>query len=310
MKTSQPKAKLKPARLIAVLAVILMLGGAGSAFVAWAMAPRGATVEITEGSITGLHESVALTWPKNGEAAIAVGDGTISANSDQPLPMASISKLITVLVILEARPLSPGDQGPSFEFTWEDENAYYEAMASGLSALPVPVRGTLTQYQMLEGILIGSACNYVDYLVYDIWGSNDEFVSAAQSFLQRHSISDITMVEPTGIDYGNTATPAALIQVGRLALANPIIAEIVAKRSIELPGVGFVENTNDLLADPGVVGLKTGTLDGYNLLSAKDIVTTDGSTVRVFAVVMNQTSDDERFSATRSLFDQVTGFTN
>ena len=309
MKTSQAKTKLKPARIIAVLAVILMLGGAGGAFVAWATAPRGTTVEITDGSITGLQESVELTWPENGEAAIAVGDGTISANSDQQHPMASISKLITVLMILEARPLSAGDQGTTFEFTYDDESAYYEAMGSGLSALPVPVGGTLTQYQTLEGILIGSACNYVDYLVYDIWGSNDEFVSAAQSFLQRHNISDITMVEPTGIDYGNTATPAALIQVGRLALADPIIAEIVAKRSVDLPGVGFIENTNDLLDDPGVVGLKTGTLDGYNLLSAKDIVTADGSTVRVFAVVMNQTSDEERFSATRSLYDQVARFT-
>ncbi|MBV0895155.1 D-alanyl-D-alanine carboxypeptidase family protein [Microbacterium sp. NC79] len=308
MKSSQTRATVKPARLLAVLLVLLMLGGAGAAFVAWATAPGGERFEITEGSITGPHESVELIWPANGEAALAVGDGTISANSDDALPMASISKLITALMILEARPLGVGEQGPAFGFTWDDENAYFEAMGAGLSALPVPVDGSLTQYQMLEGILIGSACNYVDYLVTDIWGSNDEFVTAAAWFLERHNLTGITMVEPTGIDHRNTATPSALVEVGRLALANPIIAEIVAKRAIDLPGVGIVENTNDLLADPGVVGLKTGTLDGYNLLSAKDIVTADGATIRVFVVVMNQTSDEERFSVSRSLYDQVARF--
>ena len=81
----------------------------------------------------------------------------------------------------------------------------------------------------------------------------------------------MTVVEPTGMDSGNAASPSALIPLAQKALANPVIAEIVAKQSVDLPGAGHVENTNGLLADPGVLGLKTGTLDGWNLLSAKDV---------------------------------------
>jgi D-alanyl-D-alanine carboxypeptidase (penicillin-binding protein 5/6) len=84
-----------------------------------------------------------------------------------------------------------------------------------------------------------------------------------------------------------------------------VIAEIVATQSVDLPGAGLVENTNDLLADQGVVGVKTGTLEGSNLLSAKDLPGADGESVRVFAVVLGQPDDDARFTASRALYAQV-----
>ncbi|WP_052460893.1 D-alanyl-D-alanine carboxypeptidase family protein [Microbacterium gorillae] len=248
-----------------------------------------------------------ITWPAQGEAAVAIEDGPILTSSDEPLPMASISKVITALMILEARPLELGESGDSFRITQDDERNYEAAMDSGKSALPVPVGGSLTQYELLEGMLIGSACNYADLLVQDIWGSDDAFVAAAADFLDRHDVSGVTMVEPTGFDPRNTATPAALIEVGRLALANPVVAEIVVKQSVDLPGAGQVENTNDLLADPGALGIKTGTLDGYNLLSARDLTGADGTPRRAFVVVLGQTDDDSRYAAARALYAQVAG---
>ena len=189
--------------------------------------------------------------------------------------------------------------------TETEQQDYLDAYAVGKSVLQVPLGGALTQRQLLEGMLVGSACNYAEYLVGQVWGSNDAFVAAASSFFERHQIDGVTMVEPTGFDAANTATPAALIAIGRLALADPTIAEIVRMQSVELPGAGYVENTNDLLADPGVVGIKTGTLERCNVLAAKDVVQADGSTVRVFAVVMSQPDDPTRWSEARSLFDQV-----
>ncbi len=114
----------------------------------------------------------------------------------------------------------------------------------------------------------------------------------------------ITVVEPTGIDPRNTASPEALIALAKRALADPVIAEIVAKPSVELPGAGLVTNTNGLLADPGVVGIKTGSLDACNLLSAKDIVVGD-TTVRVYAAVLGQPDDATRLAASRTLYSEV-----
>ncbi|WP_456285317.1 hypothetical protein M1D46_08780 [Microbacterium sp. JZ70] len=246
-----------------------------------------------------------IDWPSQGQAAVAIADGDVVASSDAPVPMASISKVVTALMVLEERPLEPGEQGGDYWFTEEWDIAYRDYIARGESALKIPVDGMLTQHQLLQGMLIGSACNYADILLTSIWGDEAAFATAAAAFVSENGLDGITMVEPTGIDTRNTATPEALIELGRLALENPVIAEIVATPSVDLPGAGLVENTNDLLADPGVVGIKTGTLEGSSLLSAKDVPDGDGETTRVYAVVLGQPDDDARFTASRELYAQV-----
>ncbi|MGC5371882.1 hypothetical protein, partial [Klebsiella pneumoniae] len=58
------------------------------------------------------------------------------------------------------------------------------------------------------------------------------------------------------------------------------------------------------LADPGVVGIKTGTLDAWNLLSAKDL-TVGAVTVRTYASVLGQPGPDERTQAARDLYARL-----
>ena len=74
---------------------------------------------------------------------------------------------------------------------------------------------------------------------------------------------------------------------------------------VTLPGAGTVVNTNDLLTDPAVIGLKTGSLRGaYNLLAAKDVVSGD-TTLRVYAVALGQPSDEARDTETARLLTGV-----
>ena len=61
-------------------------------------------------------------------------------------------------------PLAVGEQGPEYRFTAADRSALLAVPQRGESALDVPVGGTLTQYQLLEGMLVGSANNYADRL--------------------------------------------------------------------------------------------------------------------------------------------------
>ncbi len=53
-----------------------------------------------------------------------------------------------------------------------------------------------------------------------------------------------------------------------------------------------------------MVGIKTGSLDSYNLLSAKDIVVGD-TTVRVYSAVLGQPDDETRLAASRTLYSEV-----
>lgn len=297
------RSPLRPGVLVPLGSVVGLLAVYVIAMLVWplhAVAPRVDSVVLQ----TAAGAVASPAWPAEGSAALGVeGLGTTAASAVEAVPMASITKVITALVVLDALPLAVGEAGPEYAFTRADRTEYFDTLAADESALDVPVGGTLTQYQLLEGMLIGSAGNYADRLVDGIYPSDAVYARAAMQWLTQHGLAGITVVDPSGISPRNTATPAALVALARRALANPVIAEIVAKTSVELPGAGLVENTNALLGEPGIVGIKTGLLfDDYNLLAARDITVGD-STVRAYASMLGQPDGETRFAATRGLLN-------
>lgn len=244
------------------------------------------------------------TWPGEGSGSVGVSGFTTIASTPDAVSIASITKVVSSLMVLDRMPLAIGEQGPEFSFTDDDSDEYWDYLRSDQSALDVPVDGVLTEYQLLQGTLLASANNYIDRLAAEIWGSDRRFAEAAEVWLRERNLQGITIVTPSGFDEGNVATPEALIRLGQYAMKNPVFAEIVATPAAEIPGAGLVTNTNGLLADPGVVGIKTGTLVGWNLLAAKDVVVGEG-TVRIYATALNQPDAETRLAATRSLFAEV-----
>ncbi|WP_106815351.1 D-alanyl-D-alanine carboxypeptidase family protein [Microbacterium timonense] len=298
------RSPLRAGVIVPTLVIAGLVGAYAGTTLLWplhAVAPTVTAVEVQPIAAP----AAAPAWPAQGSAAEAVAGmpGTLASSAD-PDAIASITKVVTALAVLEEMPLGPGEQGPEFRFTSADRSRYWQYRSDGESALDVPVNGSLTQYQMLEGMLVGSANNYADRLAQTIWPSDAVYASAANAWLSSHGVPGITVYEPTGMDPRNTASPEALVTLAQKALAHPVIAEIVAKQSVDLPGAGHVENTNGLLADPGVVGVKTGTLDAWNLLSAKDVTIGD-TTVRLYASVLGQPDDESRLAASRALYAQM-----
>lgn len=295
------RSPLRPGVLVPLVSVLGLVAVYVVAMLVW---PLHAVAPVVQAATLqpAAAPAAAPAWPAEGAAALGVGGvGSTAASSNDPRPMASLTKVVTALVVLDSLPLAPGEQGPEYAFTRADRTAYHDTLASNESALDVPVGGTLTEYQLLEGMLIGSAGNYADRLVNGIYPSDTVYARAAMQWLAHHGLDGITVVDSSGISPRNTATPSALIALARRALANPVIAEIVAKPSVELPGAGLVENTNALLGEPGVVGIKTGLLNGaYNLLAARDVVNGE-TTVRTYAVILGQPDSATRFDRTREL---------
>ncbi len=303
--TEPPRRSAAPAVLSTLGVAALTVGGYTAATLLWpldAVAP-----DILPAALSAPAAPVAQpAWPAEGAGATAVGGfAAVSASSGEPESIASITKLVTALVVLDRMPLADGEQGPEFAFTSADRREYRAYLADDQSALDVPVDGVLTQYQLLQGVLIGSANNYADRLVSELWPDEDAYVEAANAWLQAHGLGGVTVVDSSGIDPENTAAPASVITLAETAMSNPVISGIVGQRSAELPGAGFVENTNALLADPAVVGVKTGSLFGsYNLVAAKD-TDVDGVNVRVYATALDQPDDETRHSATAALLDRT-----
>ncbi len=204
-----------------------------------------------------------LIWPNYGASAIgAIGfPGTLASSGDtQPRSIASLSKVITTLVVLEKKPLAVGASGPVLTMTTKDVNYYIDALKLNGEVEPVRPGLTLTQFQVLNLVLVPSANNYADSLVHWAFGSQTAFLSAARTWLATHGLTHTTMLDASGLNPGNTSTTDDLIKLGKLALANPLVSQIIATKTIDIPGVGVLTNTNELLGIDGVEGIKTGTL--------------------------------------------------
>lgn len=259
---------------------------------------------------------------QSGIAAVGWLDGEeVWATSDDPVPIASISKLITVLVAQEAQPVAAGEDGPTHVWTDADvarQQAY--AAADGV-VYPIPAGTEVTARQMLELSLIPSANDFAAAYAYAVFGDNDAFVAAVDDWAARQGLDSISLAEPTGMDEANAASAADLVQVARLALDDPAIAEITAMREATLPwGIGTVTSTNLLhgLVDD-VRGLKTGRTNvaGWNLLAAQGGTVRgdaaqegDGEAARdvvKIAVVLGRDSEEARVSASIALLDAMDG---
>jgi len=189
-----------------------------------------------------------------------------TGGSSAPMPIASITKIITTLVVLQQKPLAVGEEGPSIQFTEADQSIKNAYAARGGDVYPIQVGASMTEHQMLTVALVASANNYARALADWAFGSEANFLPVAKAWLSSHGLTSTTLTDCTGLNPQNTSTPTDLIALGKIALANPIIAPLVKTKSATLPIVGTISNTNTLLGTSGIDGIKTGTLTQASLL--------------------------------------------
>lgn len=235
-------------------------------------------------------EQPAIDFPAYGASGVgAVGyDGVLASNGvTTPLPIASISKVVTALVVLDAHPLGLGESGPDIVFTDADVDFYDQQLAEDGIVADVTPGQAMSQLNLLTVMLMKSANNYGQTLATWAFGSESAYVDAARAWLAAKGFASTSINDATGMNPANTSTVTDLIAIGKLALENPVIATAVSTTALDVPGLGVVENRNGLLGIDGVDGIKTGTLDesGACLLFAADHVI-GGETVTLVGVVL------------------------
>lgn len=259
-------------RRVAVLGAMTLVIALGIYLPLTLLAPVGPTAARILSYATPERTTAQLAWADRGASAIgAVGyPGVLaSSGSADPLPIASISKIVTSLVVLEAKPLQEGSAGPAITFSREDAALTAKYIALNGETRPMTAGSTMSELDLMRVTLIASANNYADALAGWAFGSRSAFLDAVSSWLASNGLDHTTLVEPTGIDPQNVSTTSDLVKLGKLALANPVIASIVSTDIVTVEGIGTITNTNSLLGRYGVEGIKTGTLNGIsNLLFA------------------------------------------
>lgn len=237
---------------------------------------------------------VSIQWPSTGQAAIgAPGHGVLASQNDTtPVPIASITKIITALVVLQKYPLAKGQSGPTITLNTSDVALYHTYIANDGSVIPVQDGEKLSEYEMLQAMLLPSANNISDSLAIWAYGSLDAYRAAAMEYLTDNSLTHTQLgSDASGLDPGTTSTASDLVTLGELAVKEPAITEIARQTRATLPLVGTVYNYNGALGMAGITGLKTGNNDqdpGAFLFTAE--VPVAGKPMTVVGAVLNQSS--------------------
>lgn len=229
---------------------------------------KGSAEEITVPKIT----ATAISWPAYGEAAVgAAGQGLISTSNEQKsAPIASIAKTILALSVLKEKPLAIGEQGPLYTITQNDIDLYKSNLAQNGSVMPIKLNDQLSEYQLLQGLLIPSGDNIADTLAIWTFGSMENYLAYANDLVAKLGLKSTHLDDAGGLSSTTVSSASDLVTIGEKLLADPVLAQIVGLSQAELPVIGVTKNYNTLLGSNGVIGIKTGNTDeaGGCLLSA------------------------------------------
>ncbi len=201
-----------------------------------------------------------LPWPSSGQATVAVqGVGSFgSVGGNQPVPIASMAKMMTAQIILTDHPLAPGASGPSIAVdaaavaTEKAEAAQFE------SVVPVVAGESLTERQALQALLIPSG-NNIALLLAD-WDAGNEaaFVAKMNTEARALGMTHTHYADTSGFSSATVSTATDQMKLLKVVMANPVFAHIVAMPQVTLPVAGLVYNYDYNLGHNGFVGVKTG----------------------------------------------------
>lgn len=271
-------------RVLRIIALLLVLAvGALGALNYLRPVPGVVPYGLQAATVT-VGQAPSFAWPAGSEDAVGVaGLGMMAQTSTQtPEPTGSVAKVMTALVALQKLPLSPGQQGPSITVSASDQAAQEADAEAGESTVPVVAGEALTEYQVLQGMLVPSGNNLAALLANWAFGSTSAAVTAMQAEARTLGLQNSTFTDPSGFDPTTVSTPTDLVRLGMAAMQNPVIAQIVGQSDVTLPVAGTMPNVNWALGESGIVGIKTGNTDGQNgafLYAARDASTPQATVV-------------------------------
>lgn len=127
-----------------------------------------------------------------------------------PRPIASITKLMTVMVFLEWEAKNGTHQFEQQSVTYQPEDAVDSSVESSIRLYP---GDTLAYDECLKAVLISSANNAAKTLARSTGLSHNAFVGWMNDAARRLGMDHTHFVEPTGIDPSNVSTPADIAKL-------------------------------------------------------------------------------------------------
>ncbi|MEU8474601.1 D-alanyl-D-alanine carboxypeptidase family protein [Streptomyces hygroscopicus] len=233
--------------------------------------------------------ALSVPWPDQGQSAAEVeGVGSLGTSGKQkPVPIASVTKVMTAYVVLKDHPLKADAEGPKIKI---DAQAAAEAKSRDESRAAVKEGQTFTQHQLLQLLLINSSNNIARLLARWDAGSLEAFIKKMNDAAESLGMDHTTYTDPSGLKESTKSTAADQLKLAKAAMQSEAFRAVVATPNTDIPGLDKrIYNNNNLLVKPGVIGIKTGssTPAGGALMWAA-VRTIDGKKQRILGVVLEQ----------------------
>jgi D-alanyl-D-alanine carboxypeptidase (penicillin-binding protein 5/6) len=238
------------------------------------------------------------------------GEVLASANADEALPPASLTKMMTSYIVEQA--LRAGQLKPT-DLVTVSENAWCRG-TSAESCMYLPLGSQATVIDLLRGIIVQSGNDASKAIAEHMASSEAGFAKLMNAEAKRLGMTHTNFVNPTGLP-----DPAHKSSARDLAiLARAIIKDgaeyypLYAEREFKYNGIKQGNRNALLYTDPTVDGLKTGhTAEaGYCLVTSSK-----RNDTRLISVILNTHSAQARADQTRTLlgwgfgsFEKVTPF--
>jgi len=220
-------------------------------------------------------------------SAVLIDAGTAQVlyakDIDARMPVASTTKIMTALLLLEA-----GEPDVSFQVT--EEMVRVEGTSMGLRA-----GDTVSRHALAAGLLMASGNDAANAAAIHLAGSLPAFADLMNARARGIGMSRTHFVTPSGLDAeGHLSTAYDMALLGAEAIRNPVFREISRQSSMRVsygnpPHLRTLRNHNRLVRElPGCIGIKTGftRAAGRTLVSA---VERDGRAL--VAVTLNAPND-------------------
>ena len=239
-------------------------------------------------------KSVVLMEPNTGKVLYG-------SNSDEKLPPASITKIMSLLLVMEA--IDRGDISLETVVT-----ASEHACSMGGSQIWLEPGETMTVNDLLKAAVIASANDACVALGETVAGSEEGFVALMNERANELGMTNTHFVNCTGLDAEEHLTTAYDVALMSSALIKHDLIKDYSTVWMDTlrDGKSELVNTNKLVRFyEGTTGLKTGTTSTARYcLSA----TAERNGLELVAVVMAGESSNDRFGGAKKLLDY--GFAN
>ena len=224
------------------------------------------------------------------------GEVLASANADEPLPPASLTKMMTSYLVEQA--LRSGKLKQD-DLVSVSQNAWCRG-SSTESCMYLPLNSQATVIDILRGIIIQSGNDASKAIAEHMAGSEEGFAKLMNAEAQRLGMTHTHFMNPTGLpdpDHKSSARDLAI-------LARAIIRDsadyypIYAEREFKYHGIKQGNRNALLYTDPTVDGLKTGHTEeaGYCLVTSSK-----RNGMRLITVILNTSSAQARADQTRAM---------